>query len=155
MSEDHILIHIMLDDVAVKKMSRQAKNYYSLHNIPKGKFYICQHIWHHWFGLETKFNRTEIFTQNITFSILTLVFKRTCLILLIHLKKDMNNERGMHTIVQKMDLDVSSEEVLIVVVDTKQAKQWVTLWFIDWTYQLRNQWYYTTRRYECVYIDLQ
>ena len=44
MSEDHILIHIMLDDVAVKKMSRQAKNYYSLHNIPKGKFYICQHI---------------------------------------------------------------------------------------------------------------
>ena len=61
----------------------------------------------------------------------------------------------MHTIVQKMDLDVSSEEVLIVVVDTKQAKQWVTLWFIDWTYQLRNQWYYTTRRYECVYIDLQ
>ena len=35
----------------------------------------------------------------------------------------MNNERGMHTIVQKMDLDVSSEEVLIVVVDTKQAKQ--------------------------------
>ena len=106
MSEDHILIHIMLDDVAVKKMSRQAKNYYSLHNIPKGKFYICQHIWHHWFGLETKFNRTEIHTKyNVFYTYLGI---QTSMLPFTHTsKKDMNNERGMHTIVRKMDLDVS------------------------------------------------
>ena len=106
MSEDHILIHIMLDDVAVKKMSRQAKNYYSLHNIPKGKFYICQHIWHHWFGLETEFNRTKIHTKYNVFH--TYLGIQTNMPHFTHTSKnDMNNERGMHTIVQKMDLDVS------------------------------------------------
>ena len=89
----------------------------------KGKFYICQHIWHHSFRLGTKFNGSKIYTKNIALVIVTnLVIQTKCLISVTHViiptskgMSTMSNKLRVYSGIDKLNPDTSNTNAFFVV----------------------------------------